>query len=66
MSLFSLLLLALTFLAAAFSFGLVHGIRWLPAQIAFGVFLVLFILSALSGYTPSHQVRLPKQPREEP
>lgn len=64
MSLFSLLLLVLTLISAAFSFGLVHGIRWLPAQIAFGVFLILFILCALSGYTPSHQVRLPKQTKE--
>ena len=65
MSFFSLLLLILTLIAAAFSFGLVNGIRWLPAQIAFGLFLILFILSALSGFTPSHQIRIPRRNKPE-
>lgn len=60
MSLTALLFLVLTFIAGLFSFGFVNGIAWVPAQIAFGLFLLLFILTALSGFTPTHQIRIPR------
>jgi hypothetical protein len=63
-SAFVFLLLAL--LAALFSFGLVNHIHWLPAQIAFGVCLVFFGITAVLGYTPSHQIRFGKTPAPAP
>jgi uncharacterized membrane protein YtjA (UPF0391 family) len=66
MSLFSLVLLALTILSALFGFGFITGTRLLWAEIAFGVFLILFILSALSGFRPSEQLRIPWRGRQEP
>jgi uncharacterized membrane protein YtjA (UPF0391 family) len=60
MSLTAMFFLVLTIVCCLFSFGFVGGIHWLPAQIVFGISLVLFILSALSGFTPSEQIRIPK------
>jgi uncharacterized membrane protein YtjA (UPF0391 family) len=60
MTLTALFFLVLTIVSCLFSFGFVGGIHWLPAQIVFGISLVLFILSTLSGYRPSEAIRIPK------
>jgi uncharacterized membrane protein YtjA (UPF0391 family) len=53
------LFLFLTAVSGLFSFGVIEDIRWWPAQIAFAVFLILFIISAIASFRPSQQVRFP-------
>src|SRR6266404_3376091 len=53
----ALVLLLIAVAAGLFSFGIVNDIRWAPAQVVFGVALVLFALSAIASFTPSVQVR---------
>jgi uncharacterized membrane protein YtjA (UPF0391 family) len=57
----ALLLLLVAVVSGLFSFGFIDGIRWGPAQLLCGVSLVLFVLSAMAGFTPSVQVRPSKR-----
>jgi uncharacterized membrane protein YtjA (UPF0391 family) len=59
----AVLFLLLTLVSACFSFGLIDDIHWLPAQIAFGVSLILFVLATLASFKPSQQVLIRKWKR---
>jgi uncharacterized membrane protein YtjA (UPF0391 family) len=52
--------LVIALVAGLFSFGLVNNIHWVPAQIVFGISVVLFGISAVLGYTPSQQIHFGK------